>query len=104
MLLPHRLVLVRSDIHWLQVTEGKDLWYSGGGATSNTFFGYAGSPANGDHSLATLADISITWTVLPQLMLEGYFGHAFGHDVVGQTFAGRDTNYGFLEMTFTFTY
>jgi hypothetical protein len=104
MLQPHQRVLVRSDVHWLQVTEGKDLWYSGGGATSNTFFGYAGSPANGDHSLATLADISITWTVMPQLTVEGYYGHAFGHDVVGQTFAGKDTNYGFLEMTFTFTY
>jgi hypothetical protein len=104
MLTPHERVLIRSDIHWLRVTEGRDLWYSGGGATSNTFFGYAGSPANGDHSLATLADISVTWTVLDQLTVEGYYGHAFGHSVVGQTFAGQDANYGFLEMTFLFSY
>ena len=104
MLRPHDRVLIRSDVHWLRLTEGHDLWYSGGGATSNTFFGYAGSPANGDRSLATLADISVTWTVFDQLTMEGYYGHAFGHSVVGQTFAGQDANYGFLEMTFSFSY
>ncbi len=102
MLRPHERVSVRTDIHWLRLTEGRDLWYSGGGATSNTFFGYAGSPANGDRSLATLADISVTVAVLQQLTVEGYYGHAFGHSVVGQTFAGRDANYGFLEMTYTY--
>ena len=102
MLRPHDRVLIRSDIHWLRVTEGRDLWYSGGGATSNTFFGYAGSPAGGDRALATLADISVTVTVLQQLTVEGYYGHAFGGSVVGQTFAGRDANYGLLEMTYTY--
>jgi hypothetical protein len=102
MLRPHERVLIRTDVHWLRLTEGRDLWYSGGGATSNTFFGYAGSPANGDRGLATLADISVTVTLHQRLTVEGYYGHAFGHDVVGQTFPGRDANYGLLEMTFTY--
>ena len=99
---PHPRVNIRSDFHWLRVTEGRDLWYSGGGATSNTFFGYAGSPANGQRALARMADVSIAVTVLKQLVLEGYYGRGFGRSVVEQTFAGPDLNYGFLEMTFTY--
>lgn len=99
---PHERVLIRSDVHWLRLTEGRDLWYSGGGATSSTIFGYAGSPANGARALSTLADISITVALHQRLVLEGYFGHAFGGSVVGQTFPGRDASYGFLEMTFSY--
>ncbi len=99
---PHDRVLIRSDFHWLRLTEGRDLWYSGGGATSNTFFGYAGSPANGDRSLAALADVSVTVTLHQRLTLEAYYGHAFGRAVVGQTFARRDADYGFLEVTFSY--
>jgi hypothetical protein len=78
LLRPHDRVLVRTDFHWLRVTDGRDLWYSGGGATSNTFFGYAGSPANGNRALATLADISVTVALIEHLTVEGYYGHAFG--------------------------
>jgi Alginate export len=99
---PHERALIRSDLHWLRLTEGRDLWYSGGGATSNTFFGYAGSPAFGSRALARLADISVTVQLHQRLTLEGYYGHAFGRSVVGWTFPGKDANYGFLELTFTY--
>jgi hypothetical protein len=102
LLRPHDRVSVRSDFHWLRVSDGRDLWYSGGGATSNTFFGYAGSPANGNRALATLADISVTVALLDRLTIEGYYGHAFGATVVEQTFPGKDTDYGFLELTFNY--
>ena len=102
LLRPHDRVLIRSDFHWLRVSDGRDLWYSGGGATSNTFFGYAGSPSNGNRALATLADISVTVALLDWLMVEGYYGHAFGATVVEQTFPGNDANYGFLELTYNY--
>jgi len=102
LLQPHDRVSVRTDFHWLRVTDGRDLWYSGGGATSNTFFGYAGSPANGNRALATLADISVTVALIEHLTVEGYYGHAFGAAVVEQTFPGKDTDYGFLELTFNY--
>ena len=88
LLRPHDRVLVRTDFHWLRVTDGRDLWYSGGGATSNTFFGYAGSPANGNRALATLADISVTVALIEHLTVEGYYGHAFGRPCRA-TFPGR---------------
>jgi hypothetical protein len=37
-----------------------------------------------------------------RLVAEAYYGHAFGQAVVGATFPGRDTDYSFLELTFTY--
>jgi len=47
-----------------------------------------------------VADLSATVRVLPQLAVNGYYGHAFGGDVVGATFAGRAANYGFVELSY----
>ncbi|MGH7894246.1 MAG: alginate export family protein [Candidatus Binatia bacterium] len=96
---PHPIVTLRTDYHWLRVTEGRDLWYAGGGAQNADLFGYSGSPALGRHDLAQLVDLAISITVTRQVTFGGYFGHAFGGGVVGQSFVGRDTNYGFVEMT-----
>ena len=60
MLKPHPRVTVRTDYHWLRVTEGRDLWYSGGGATNDDVFGFSGIPANGRRELAHLVDVSVT--------------------------------------------
>jgi alginate export protein len=99
---PHPRVSIRTDWHWLQVTDGRDLWYQGGGATNADLFGYAGSPANGRRSLAQLADVTVTVQPVEPLVLSLYYGHAFGGPVVGQSFAGRDADYGFLEATWRF--
>jgi hypothetical protein len=99
---PHERVFVRTDWHCLEVTEGRDLWYQGGGVTNRTLFGYGGAPANGDHQLAQLVDVSVTVTLLRRLTLGTYYGHAFGRDVVGQSFRGRDADYGFVELAFRY--
>jgi len=103
LLQPHERVGVRTDWHWVQVSQGRDLWYSGGGATNDDLFGYAGSPAGGEHDVAQLVDVSLTVQVFEQLVVGGYYGHAFGGGVVGQSFVGRDANYGFLELTWRYT-
>jgi hypothetical protein len=100
LLRPHERVLVRTDWHWLQVSEGRDLWYQGGGVTNHTLFGYAGAPAGGDRGLAQVVDLSVSVTLLQALTLGTYYGHAFGGAVVGETFRGRDANYGFVELTY----
>ncbi|HYR95445.1 MAG TPA: hypothetical protein VEM57_01870, partial [Candidatus Binatus sp.] len=96
---PHRRVTLRTDWHWLEVTETRDLWYSGGGATNDDVFGFAGSPAGGRRNLAHLVDLSATIEVLEQLVVGAYYGHAFGGAIVGRSFAGRDADYGFVEAT-----
>ena len=100
LLAPHRIVSLRADYHWLTVSDGNDLWYSGGGATNDHVFGYAGSPAGGRHALAQVVDLSVTVQVLRQLALGTYYGHAFGGGVVRETFAGSGANYGFVELVY----
>jgi len=98
---PHARVTVRTDYHWLRVTDPKDLWYSGGGATNDTFFGYAGLRSSNDRrELAHLVDLAITVSLLKQLSAYAYYGHAFGQGVVKSSFAGAEANYGYFELTF----
>lgn len=96
---PHPVVTLRTDYHWLRLTEGRDLWWSGGGAQNDDLFGFAGMPSGGRRDLAHLVDLSATIAVTRWLTVAGYYGHAFGGDVVGTTFAGRDVDYGFVETT-----
>jgi hypothetical protein len=90
--------------HWLRLTESNDLLYSGGGATSNTFFGYAGVPANGvvtnpSNELSYLTDIELTYVFSKHLTLYGYYGHAFGQSVISANFLGNNADYGYIEAT-----
>jgi hypothetical protein len=96
---PHSKVTVRTDYHWLRLSESQDLWYAGGGATNDTIFGYQGLNSGGKHELADFADVSITVAALKQLTAYAYYGHAFGQGVVKTTFAGNAANYGYVELT-----
>ena len=99
---PHSKVTVRTDYHWLQLTESQDLWYSGGGATNETFFGYQGLNSGGRHDLGSLLDTSVTVSILKQLTAYCYYGHTFGESVVKTTFAGANMNFGYVELTYRY--
>jgi hypothetical protein len=96
---PHARVTLRTDWHWLRVTEPRDLWYSGGGATNDDVFGYAGIPTGGRRELAHVVDLSLTVVPHDRVTMGAYYGHAFGQGAVGSAFAGRDADYGFVELT-----
>jgi hypothetical protein len=96
---PHPRIEVRTDYHWLRLTESSDLWYAGGGATNDTFFGYAGLPSGGRRELAHVVDVGVTAALRRQLSAYAYYGHAFGQGVVRSNFAGTGANYGYLEVT-----
>ena len=55
---PKREWELRSDLYWLQLTSGKDLWYQGGGAYDNKVFGFRGGLA-GDLPLSPALPISV---------------------------------------------
>jgi Alginate export len=93
---------LRVDYHWLRLTEPHDLWYSGGGATNDHVFGFAGVPAAGHRELAHLVDVALDVKLHERLSASAYYGHAFGQDVVGATFSGRSANYGYVELTFRY--
>lgn len=97
---PHARVTVRTDWHRLRLGEARDLWYAGGGAQSNTVFGFTGTPAHGQRDLGNVADCTVSVALPRRLALTAYYGHAFGGAVVRRTFAGADANYGFVELAY----
>ena len=99
---PHPKVTLRSDYHWLRLGERGDLWYSGGGATNDTVFGFAGAPSGGRTELAHLVDVGINLSLLQQLTAYAYYGRAFGQSVVKTSFAGAAANYGYVELAFRY--
>lgn len=102
LLRPHRLVAVRTDVRWLRATTSSDFVYAGGGATSQHFFGYGGTPTAGRNDVAWLTDVGLTFTPTPFLTAYAYYAHAFGQDVVRRSFVGDDADYGYVEVTFAF--
>ena len=99
---PHAKVTVKAEYHYLRLSSRRDLWYAGGGAGNDQIFGYAGVPANGRRDLAQVASLAISAAVLPTVTVAGFYGHAFGGDVIGKSFADRDADYGFVEATFRY--
>jgi hypothetical protein len=99
---PHPRVGIRTDYHWLRLTARRDLWYAGGGATNDQVFGFSGIPSGGNRELAHLVDCAVTVSLLDQLTAYAYYGHAFGQDVVRNTFPGTGANYGYVELTYRY--
>jgi hypothetical protein len=99
---PHPMVSVRLDGHWLRLNASQDLAYSGGGATKNDLFGYSGVNGNGREELAYLLHGMLTVRPTAFLTVNGFYAHAWGQGVINQAFAGRDGNYGFVEVLVNF--
>ncbi len=93
---------VRADYHWLRLTEPRDLWYAGGGATNDHVFGFSGIPTHGRRELAHVVDMAFDVKLSDHLSASAYYAHAFGQGVVGATFSGKDASYGYLELIFRY--
>jgi hypothetical protein len=98
---PTKKLVVRSDLHWLQLTSSKDLWYQGGGAFDNKVFGYTGRPANGASSFASLYDISADYQMTKSIGLNFYYAHVWGKTVVNRIYpTDPNSNYGYAEFVY----
>jgi hypothetical protein len=98
---PVSKVALRADLHWLQLTSGKDLWYLGGGAYDNKVFGFTGRPGNGHSSFASVGDISADWQATKTLGVNFYYAHAWGKSVIGTIYPeGRNAQYGYVELVY----
>ena len=98
---PVRRVAVRSDLHWLQLTSGRDFWYQGGGAFDNKVFGYVGRPGNGLTSFANVADISADWRTTKNINLNFYYGYVQGKSVIAAIYpTDRTMQFGFAEFIY----
>lgn len=98
---PAKKVVVRSDVHWLQLTSGKDLWYQGGGAFDNKVFGYTGRPSNGASSFVSLYDISADYQMTKSIGLNFYYAHVWGKTVIDRIYpADPNSNFGYVEFVY----
>jgi hypothetical protein len=102
LLRPQRAIFLRTDFHWLRATSRDDLLYAGGGATSDSNFGYSGTATGGKRGLGALVDVALTVQPTSQLTLYLYYGHVFGRGVIEQAFAGGDGDFGYLEALLSF--
>ncbi len=98
---PYKTWDLRSDVHWLNLTSGHDLWYLGGGAFDKKVFGFTGRPANGHTSFASVVDISSDWQATKSLAVNAYYGHGWGKSVVGSIYpTGRNIQLGYVELIY----
>jgi Alginate export len=98
---PRKTWDLRSDLHWLDLTSGHDLWYLGGGAFDNKVFGFTGRPANGHTSFASVADISSDWQATKNVAVNFYYGHGWGKSVIGAIYPTNKTiQFGYVELVY----
>lgn len=91
---------LRADTHRLRLTEGADLWYSGGGAFQRQTFGYTGRPGNGQSDLANLFDLSAEYALNPRTTLYAYIAAARGGRVIERIYPrGANATLGYIEFT-----
>lgn len=99
---PHPLVSARVDLHWLRLNSGRDFDYFGGGATSDTFFGYGANVGKGALELAYVTQMLLAFRATDFLTVNALYAHAFGQGVIDQAFVGNSGNYGYLEGVVAF--
>jgi hypothetical protein len=98
---PIKRLDVRTDLHFLQLTSGSDLWYQGGGAYDNKVFGFTGRPGNGKSSFASVYDASAEFQVIPSLLLTAYYAHSWGKSVIGAIYpAQKSAQFGYMELVY----
>jgi hypothetical protein len=98
---PSSKLELRSDLHWLDLTSGKDLWYLGGGAYDNKVFGFTGRPANGHTSFASVADISSDWQATHNVAINLYYAYGWGKRVISAIYpTGSDIQLGYVEFIY----
>lgn len=100
---PHPKWTIRSDAHFLRLSNTSDLWYTGGGAFQPATFGFVGRPSNGHRSLANVYDVSADYQVGPHVTLTGYYAAAAGRAVIQTIYPkGGTGQFGYAELNWKF--
>lgn len=100
---PHAKWTIRSDSHFLRLSDRHDLWYTGGGAFQPETFGFVGRPSNGSQSLANVYDVSVDYQLNAHLTLTGYYAGATGRTVIQKIYPNGGTGqFGYAEINWKF--
>jgi len=97
---PHAKLGLRTDVHHLRLSSGRDLWYAGGGAFQQKTFGYIGRPGNGRKTLGTMVDLSVDYNLTPTTALTFYIAGVRGGGLAESIYPdGRNARFAYLELT-----
>lgn len=91
----------RTDFHNIRLTESRDLWYQGAGATLSDRpigFGFPGRPAFGHRDLFQVAETSLSYDVTKWLTVSVYYAHVFGGRVIRAIYDGDNADFGYIEI------
>jgi len=102
---PLKKLTLRTDYHFIWLTESKDRWYMGSGPTQEkgSIFGYLARPTNGEDGLAQELDLIANYAVNPQCNIVLSYSHIFGSDVVNKIYSENDdADYVSMEMQLRF--
>jgi hypothetical protein len=97
---PHARLSLRTDMHYLRLSNARDLWYQGGGAFQKNSFGYVGRPGGGKKTLGTLFDLSLDYSLASRTALTFYVAGVTGSSVARGVYPlGNNARYAYLELT-----
>ena len=101
---PRTRVTLSAELHRMSLTNARDRWYSGTGATGRRgdFFGYVGRPSSGATGLGTLLQLSAEAVVTKRWTVKGSIGTVKGGPVVRGLFAGDRLTVLALESALSF--
>ena len=102
---PFKKMVIRTDLHFLRLSEGDDRWYMGAGPTrkDGAIFGYIARPSGGAEDLATVLEMMIIYNYSKYFSGNLYYGHAFGKDVIKNIYEGdKNGDYFFAEFKLKF--
>ncbi|MCU1285623.1 MAG: hypothetical protein JWO13_1973 [Acidobacteriales bacterium] len=103
LLRPNSKVIIRTEYHYLQLSDPNDLWYAGGGAFSQSNFGIAGRTSGGSRELGSIGDLGLDWQFNPHVTFSAYYAHAFGGNVIKKIYPTRsDADYAYFEALYKF--
>jgi hypothetical protein len=97
---PQTRLTLRTDVHYLRLSNARDLWYQGGGAFQKATFGYVGRPSGGKKTLGTMFDLSLDYNVASRTALTFYIAGVTGSSVARGVYAlGNSARYAYVELT-----
>ncbi len=102
---PLKKLTLRTDYHFIWLTESADRWYMGSGPTQEkgSIFGYLARPTNGENDLAQELDVILNYAFNPHCSLVFSYSHIFGKDVIKGIYSeDNDADYASLEMQLRF--
>jgi hypothetical protein len=98
---PTKKLALRSDVHWLKLTQGNDFWYQGGGAYDNKVFGFTGRPGNGVTPFASVWDVSADYQATKSLAVNFYYARSWGKEVISLIYPqNKNEQFGYVEMVY----